>query len=318
MIQICVQEQYDLVELFSGHTTWMFYSMLVRIYKHIETYYNDISSYTSSFSSYPGQIASADDYYTLDSGLVVIETSNQIINTSLYDKVKIESLLSWQRTTLANRLATDGETWSELFSIYNSGTYNNQWMVVNYQQWANDPTENVLWIAEQIPGLVVWGDQTEILVNQGYWASYNIPFYQSVYNMSGYGILNETAFSYTKCPRAQIFARNTSDIYEFNDFKALLRYNDYQNDPLSLGDPGNAPASRFDLEKKQPMPLGGYDTKATSVSLFFDSTSHAIYGPTTQQQAPFNWNDNLWGNWVHEGMAGVFDFNWEVMKIPHH
>jgi len=66
-----------------------------------------------------------------------METSNAIFNTSLYDMVQTESLLSWQRTTLANRLATNGESWFSIFGTFNSGTYNNQWIVVDYNQWSN-------------------------------------------------------------------------------------------------------------------------------------------------------------------------------------
>lgn len=36
---------------------------------------------------------------------------------------------------VANRLATDGKSWSDIFQQYNSGTYNNQWMVVDYNKF---------------------------------------------------------------------------------------------------------------------------------------------------------------------------------------
>src|SRR5688572_30345440 len=100
--------------MFSGHTTWIFYSMLVRIFKHINTPFMNSVSTTSSFSSYPGQIASADDFY-VNSNLIVMETSNSIFNTTLYNQVIPQNLLSWQRTTLANRLSMGGKAWSEIF-----------------------------------------------------------------------------------------------------------------------------------------------------------------------------------------------------------
>lgn len=46
--------------------------------------------------------------------------------------VKIQ-LQEWIRTIVANRVATDGKSWSNYFSMHNSGTYNNQWMVVDYK-----------------------------------------------------------------------------------------------------------------------------------------------------------------------------------------
>ena len=58
------------------------------------------------------------------------------------------------------------------------------------------------------------GDQTEIL-RAGYWSSYNIPFYEDIYNMSGYFTAFEahgTDFSYTLCPRAKIFRRDQGKV----------------------------------------------------------------------------------------------------------
>ena len=35
---------------------------------------------------------------------------------------------------VANRLSRTGASWAQIFEVYNSGTYNNQWMVVDYKQ----------------------------------------------------------------------------------------------------------------------------------------------------------------------------------------
>ena len=42
----------------------------------------------------------------------------------------------------------------------------------------------LLYVIEQIPGLVVYGDQTETL-KRGYWPSYNVAFYPEIYEKSG-------------------------------------------------------------------------------------------------------------------------------------
>ena len=49
-----------------------------------------------------------------------------------------------------------------------SGTYNNQWMVVDYKKLAMEeiPTEGVLTVLEQIPNLVVIEDQTKLLLTR--------------------------------------------------------------------------------------------------------------------------------------------------------
>ena len=45
--------------------------------------------------------------------------------------------------------------------------------------------DNTLWIAEQIPGYVESADVTSYLRN-GYWPSYNIPFFEKIYADSGF------------------------------------------------------------------------------------------------------------------------------------
>ena len=56
---------------------------------------------------------------------------------------------------VATGWASSGKHWTELFSRENSGTYNNQWMVLDATKvhiGAPLPSTDVLWIAEQVPG----------------------------------------------------------------------------------------------------------------------------------------------------------------------
>jgi len=50
---------------------------------------------------------------------------------------------------------------------------------------------DLLWVVEQIPGLVVGADRTQIL-ELGYWPSYNVPYFREVYDRSGYKELMDT------------------------------------------------------------------------------------------------------------------------------
>ena len=54
------------------------------------------------------------------------ENINVNYNSSVYDLISEESLLCWQRVQLSNRMSESAEEWTKTFSIYNSGTYNNQ------------------------------------------------------------------------------------------------------------------------------------------------------------------------------------------------
>ena len=55
------------------------------------------------------------------SKLVMLETTNSILNGSLYDSATPKALLAWHRVRLANWLATGGEQWAGYIAEYNSG-----------------------------------------------------------------------------------------------------------------------------------------------------------------------------------------------------
>ena len=74
----------------------------------------------------------------------------------------------------ANQLTDSGPAWYDMVSRYNSGTYNNQYMVLDTKRFkANNALQsNTLFVVEQIPGLMAGADVTEQL-ERGYWSSYN-------------------------------------------------------------------------------------------------------------------------------------------------
>jgi len=95
---------------------------------------------------------------------------------------------------VANRLGQSGMSWSKIFSLHNSGTYNNQWMVVDYKLFKKGTPQsqlkdNLLWVLEQLPGHTRAEDKTEVLREQSYWPSYNTLYFPDIYNLSGSGEL---------------------------------------------------------------------------------------------------------------------------------
>ena len=78
-------------------------------------------------------------------------------------------------------MASSGKEWSNLVARHNSGTYSeptflfdsfptqhnkdNQYMVIDYKLFRpKEPLpDNLLWVVEQIPNLVLFDDQTEFL-----------------------------------------------------------------------------------------------------------------------------------------------------------
>jgi hypothetical protein len=105
----------------------------------------------------------------------VMETSLEIYDPSLYDFITPSSLFSWVRVRSANLMARDGKEWSRRFSFDHSGTYANQWMVLDFDKFSpsrpvsdggllpGELREGLLWVVEEMPGLVKSSDQTDML-----------------------------------------------------------------------------------------------------------------------------------------------------------
>lgn len=62
-----------------------------------------------------------DDFYILDSHLIVTETSNSVLDPSVWDIVVPQAALSWQRVLVANWLSASGTEWADWVQRYNSG-----------------------------------------------------------------------------------------------------------------------------------------------------------------------------------------------------
>jgi hypothetical protein len=327
-------------DLLVAHNTWNSYQNMLRIIKKYQLQFREgpredyplVPGNKLVFSSYPGTIFSCDDFYMLSSGLVTLETTIGNKNPALWKYVRPEGgVLEWVRNIVANRLALDGASWTDVFKRFNSGTYNNQWMVVDYKAFVPggpSPGSRVLTILEQIPGMVVVADKTSELYETTYWASYNIPSFETVFNASGMqDLVAEYGdwFSYDKSPRALIFLRNQSLVRDMDSMVRLMRYNDFLHDPLSLCktcDPQpngeNAISARSDLnpangsypfQALHQRSHGGIDVKVTGMSLAKALSMVAASGPTWDQVPPFQWSTSPFQEVLHMGHPDLWKFS---------
>ncbi|XP_030316191.1 putative phospholipase B-like 2 isoform X1 [Calypte anna] len=325
-------------DLLVAHDTWNSYQSMLRIIKKYTLPFrtsaggnSQIPGSTQVFSSYPGTIFSGDDFYILSSGLVALETTIGNNNPALWKYVDPRgSVLEWLRNIVANRLARSGAEWATIFRQFNSGTYNNQWMVVDYNVFTPgrvSPPQGLLTVLEQIPGLVVVADRTELLYQQGYWASYNLPYFEEIFNTSGTLELVKKYgdwFSYDKNPRAQIFRRNQTLVHDLDSMIRLMRSNNYLQDPLSRCrgcDPPqnaeNAISARSDLNPPNgtyPFPAlrqrchGGTDMKVTSWGMVPTLGLVAASGPVWDDVPAFCWSTSPCSALLHMGHPDLWTF----------
>ncbi len=316
----------DFSDVIFGHNSWFWYSSMTRIKKEyrIKTNRGGEQSNSIVFSGYPGTLASIDDFYITDQDLVVIETTNQIFNNDLYKFLNPNSLLSWVRTIIANRLASDGHNWTRIFSRENSGTYNNQFMVLDLKLIDTENRniyDNALWIIEQVPGYTESGDVTQIL-RYGYWPSYNSAFFKRIRQFSFYEEQLKDhpelvdIIDYNSCSRAKIIRRDHSKINNIDDFKVFIRYNHYQNDPFSKKNPAYSISARKDFDEKRPLCVGGMDAKVASVNSIKGKRNkkvNIISGPTYDSQDAFDTETSkcrVDPRFSFIGLPKIWNFGW--------
>ena len=151
--------------MYVAHNAWHEYiAMSYRVLKKYNLPYRRLSGIeervaaeTATMSSYVGTIFSLDDFMTLSTGLVTTETSLFVYNSSLFEASQPRGqVFEPARVMAANRLARGGREWTEMASQFNSGTYNNQWMVVDMNKVVEgNLEEGALWVMEQLPGRLV-------------------------------------------------------------------------------------------------------------------------------------------------------------------
>merc|ERR1719321_1494972 len=140
-------------------------------------------------ASYPGVIGSTDDYYITDKGLVVTETTVSMLSDEAFDKLDDNGTFvpDYMRIMVSNRLANTAKEWVDYMKKSATGTYNSQWMVVDYKKFkpGHSLQNGTLWVLEQAPGTSVASDESSKLQSAGFWASENRAAFAPIRNISG-------------------------------------------------------------------------------------------------------------------------------------
>lgn len=316
-------------DLLVGHTTWADYATMTRIFKYYTIPLEDAETMATTLimSSYPGTVTSGDNFIMADSGLVIMDTSLEMVNPFGFDGVKDfpfnPHLPNWMHVLVCLRRAKNAPDFAEFFEAQNTGTMMAQWMVVDYNMFTSGKPigQNVLWIIEQIPGYQEHKDMSLVLRQQGYWMSVNRPYFQNIREPSWFAKAQKShgkLYSYTDCPRCRIFggaAPSTNSLY---DMRNIIHRNNFPIQSIGPFLPGHEISARFDLDPKEPIPNGGIDSKITSNCLFKLQTVQAISGPSHVMLPFFQFKGadgrESFPGAPHAGMPNLWNFGWQQIS----
>ncbi|XP_065296708.1 putative phospholipase B-like 2 isoform X1 [Dermacentor albipictus] len=295
-------------DIYFAHTSWFTYRSMLRMQKKYKLPWHTaaqsnmtgriVPGHTITMSSYPGCLNSFDDFHLTSAGLAVMETSLKNTNHQLLRYVRPNGgPLTWVRNMVASRLSTSGSQWAAIFSRLNSGTYNNQWMVLDYKlfmPWGS-LQPGTLWIVEQLPGIMESADITTVLQKQGYWASYNEAYLPAIALETRPPGWERARNHYALSPRAHTVRVMHEHATDMDAMKAFMRFTVQSgvcplpcNYSQPIRDEVASMCPRFDLLPRGPS--GGTDTKITNSGLFESLEFEAASGPTAQGVPPFSWH----------------------------
>ncbi|KAK6015016.1 hypothetical protein OSTOST_19567 [Ostertagia ostertagi] len=117
-----------------------------------------------------------------------------------------------------------------MFSKFNSGTYNNQWNILDYKVFKkrrfDHPSHGLLHVLEQLPNHTAHADLTHVLLRNNYWPSYNTPYFPKIFKWSESDRMVKKFgdwYSYDKTPRALIFRRDQGSVVDMDSMIQLMR-----------------------------------------------------------------------------------------------
>ena len=318
---VALTENYS--ELFFGQDAWSSFQKMHQVLKEYHIRSRIHKAKRVAISTRMGALASSDDFWLTDAGLMVLETTNNNFNVSLYDRVNTSSILTWLRVLHATWSSDSGEEWSKEFTRLQSGTYNNQYVVVDSKRFipGERPTSGLLWVVETMPGIERMADATELLAERRWFPSINTPWFEDIFNIAGYpekiaekGDLGDY-YSYYDSARFKIFAREAPKVKDVEDFKRVMRFNRYKDDEYGHGDPGQMILARYDLRSDCPYgkaaAFGGLDTKvASAIEALNNLSFHAIGSPEHEYNAPWAFGEGQFADVKYDGLPRVWDFDW--------
>lgn len=203
--------------------------------------------------------------------------------------------MSSARIMAANRLATDGHSWSRSMSLQTDADTARQWIVLQ-------PYGPIVWLVEQLPTMVRAADISKQYVDDGiFWSTGKARLRETI-SVNDSGKYNND-FAKNKLNR-----KLQNNVTTIECFKKLMR--GYSHEEFTIEDKDQAwnQSYREDLEKADAF-FGIIDTKIVLVDADGVESFEAISGPNKlNSREPFRWSKSF-PNVSHIGQPDVFDFD---------
>lgn len=316
----------DYSEVFFGQDTWSDYRKMSNTVK--EYIFKNIPEWNTTHvevSTKIGALPSSEDFWVASSGLMILETTINNKNTTLQHEVDKSQtkLMTWLRNMHATFVAQTGEQWADEFLKENSGTYNNQYVIVDSKKLTPGvkPTKDLLWVTETMPGIAVKADLTQVLADNLFFPSFNTPYFEEIQIMANYtnNVADNSSYYYNET-RYLILKREAPQVKSIEDFQKLMRLNNYLNEPV-CNDPSKQVMSRYDLKDRiglnTSVAFGGLDTKVTSAWRTLNNLSFiGIWSPVYDDKDLPPWDFDEWSEKhpdkvvKHDGLPSKWTFNW--------
>lgn len=317
-------------DLYFGHTTWESFSEMTRIWKVYDFPLKGVAANKISFSSYPGCISSTDDYYLMDSGLAITETTLSIPRKQNYPSS--QAVPDFMRIMAANRLSSSADEWVRNMVDSATGTYSSQWMVMDYKKFTagQELPDGAFYVLEQAPSASHYEDMSGWLREKRYWASFDRAFFDEVRATTGDDAMVQREgrkpeaelFTKDHTPRAQIVRQTQGAVSSLATMREEMTRNKGNTEPVDqpkLQVPSYAISARSDLadadhNNQDGSPDGGVDAKITSSCLFRKLSAQAISSPSHASLPAFHWKNadgsEAWPGYPHEGLPDEANFDW--------
>jgi hypothetical protein len=330
-------------DMISGHNTWSEYCEMMRTLKLMEWAFEGeeknqilgMKPRSINYSSYPGVLFSGDDFYEIDSKLVILQTTLSTLDKFLYKNVidVNKYIPEFMRIMITNFISETGSDWANNYKSYHNHLYITQWVVLDYkvlEQINKERTSNnflkktkykgLVNLVEEIPGSILSRDITDIVLRDTYFGSFNLSYFkkhQKILGLKNFAHRDFTSKSYN--PRYYILHKLQKNVKNLIDFSHLIQYNgfrkkreDFPNDP-SYTDPGNGISARNDINDSSKSYQGGIDFKIVNSELVNNLSFYAYGGPTYDKNpnlTPFDFEalSKTSFNKFHQGIPKLWNF----------